>query len=94
MQMADDNDWKNLFGAARRPDAKSPCPQAETVSTWAEGALSVDAVAHLATCASCREDLVVLRRQRSQKTERVSGDLRSRLYALQAKPSRPKISPP
>lgn len=84
----DDNEWKEHFGAAGRSEAKESCPKAETVSAWAEGALPSDAVAHLAACASCREDLVVFRRQRTQKTDRVSVDLRNRLYAFQAKPSR------
>ncbi len=79
----DDNEWKKLFGSAGRSEAKEPCPQAESVSTWAEGPLSSDVVAHLAACPSCREDLLVHRRQ-----ERVSVELRNRLHAFQAKPIR------
>ncbi len=79
----DDKGWKKLFGAAGRPESKEPCPQAGTVSTWAQGALSSDAVIHLAACPSCREELLVLRHP-----ERVSVELRNRLAALGSRPAR------
>ena len=72
--MADDNDWKQLFGAAGRPWPKGPCPQTGDAD-----------IAHLAECAVCREQLLLSRRR---KTERVSPELRNRLYALQSKSRR------
>lgn len=88
--MADDNDWKRRFGAPGRPGAADPCPSAERRSVWASGPLSADAIAHLATCATCREDLLAVRRQHG-KTERISGDLRARLHGLQRRPAWPLI---
>lgn len=60
------------------------CPRPEAFSTWAQGALSEDAVAHLAACESCRDELVQLRRIGGAKsvTERVPASLKSRLYGL------------
>jgi hypothetical protein len=84
--MDDDREWKRLFGGSKRPAAKGPCPSPEELARGAEGPTPADAVAHLAECRSCREDLLVFRRQRTQtgKTERIPGDLRTRLHRLQA----------
>jgi len=85
--MADDSDrdWKKLFGAAGRPSAKGPCPPPDSLSSSAGGASAPEALAHLSECASCREDLIIHKRQQAQKTERGSLELRNRLYALQAR---------
>jgi hypothetical protein len=90
MAEVNDREWKRLFGAPVRRPAEGACPQGELLSSWAEGSLPADGVAHLASCPSCREDLVVLRRQQAQKgkPDRVPVDLRNRLQGLQSRPTR------
>src|SRR5258705_269102 len=81
---AQDQDWKARFAALSPKGAAGSCPRGETLSTWAKGPLSGDATAHLADCASCREELVEVRRHLDAKaaTESLRTALRARLYAL------------
>ncbi len=79
-----DRDWKERFAARPPRGPAGPCPRAEALSTWAKSVLPEDAVAHLASCAACREDLLEVRRLLAEKTptEAPRAALRNRLYAL------------
>ncbi len=81
---ARDREWKERFAARPRGGAAGDCPRAETLSAWAKGTLPEDGIAHLAGCASCREEWIGLRRLLTENsaTEPPRTALRTRLYAL------------
>jgi outer membrane biosynthesis protein TonB len=81
---AADREWKERFAALPRPGRSEACPRAESLSTWARGPLPEDGAVHLAACASCREELLALRRLLAEKspTEAPRLALRRRLYAM------------